>query len=89
MIPRKKIMLGDLLVESKLISKTQLEDALAEQKKSGRKLGRVLIENGYITEDQMLEVLSKQLSIPFVDLVHFNFNPDVMPIQPTFLPMTS
>jgi len=43
----KRIRLGDLLVEHKLISEAQLEDALMAQKKTGRKLGRVLIENGY------------------------------------------
>ncbi|MEE8321989.1 MAG: GspE/PulE family protein, partial [Gammaproteobacteria bacterium] len=60
----------------------QLEEALADQKKSGRKLGRVLIENGFITEDQMLEVLSGQLKIPFVDLLHYKFNPDVIKLIP-------
>ncbi|OGT36371.1 MAG: MSHA biogenesis protein MshE [Gammaproteobacteria bacterium RBG_16_51_14] len=82
MIPRKKIRLGDLLVENKLISHGQLEEALADQKKSGRKLGRILIENGYITEDQMLEVLSVQLKIPFVDLLHYKFNPVVIRLIP-------
>ena len=82
MNPRKKVRLGDLLVENKLISNSQLEGALADQKKSGRKLGRVLIENGYITEDQMLEVLSVQLKIPFVDLLHYKFNPDVIKLIP-------
>ena len=38
MSPRKKIKLGDLLVDYKLISQIQLEEALARQKKSGQKL---------------------------------------------------
>jgi MSHA biogenesis protein MshE len=79
---RKKIRLGDLLVESKLITQTQLEQALAEQKTSGQKLGRVLIGDGYLTEDQMLDALSKQLKIPFVDLLHYKFNPDVIKLIP-------
>lgn len=82
MNPRKKIRLGDLLIEHKLISQAQLEQALAEQKKSGQKLGRVLIEDGYLTEDQMLDALSKQLKIPFVDLLHYKFNPDVIKMIP-------
>ncbi|MCK7577891.1 MAG: hypothetical protein MZV65_20370 [Chromatiales bacterium] len=45
----KKIRIGDLLIEHKIISQEQLTSALADQKKSGRKLGRVLIENGYLT----------------------------------------
>lgn len=82
MSPRKKVRLGDLLVDARLISQAQLEQALAEQKKSGQKLGKALIENGYVTEDQMLEALSQQLKIPFVDLLHYKFNPDVIKLIP-------
>lgn len=82
MNPRKKIRLGDLMVEQKLISKSQLEEALADQKRSGRKLGRILVENGYTTEEQMFQVLSEQLKIPFVDLLRYNFNPDIIRLIP-------
>ena len=79
---RKKIRLGDLLVDNKLISEGQLEEALKDQKKSGRKLGRILIDNGYIDENQMLEVLSKQLKIPFIDLQHFRFKAEIVKLIP-------
>lgn len=82
MNPRKKIRLGDLLIEHNLISQAQLEQALAEQKNSGQKLGRVLIDNGYVTEDQILEALSQQLKIPFVDLLHYKFNPETIKLIP-------
>ncbi len=82
MNPRKKIRLGDLLIQHKLISQAQLEQALEGQKKSGQKLGRVLIEDGYLTEDQMLEALSEQLKIPFVDLLHYKFKPEVIKLIP-------
>jgi len=82
MIPRKKVRIGDLLVEHKVISEHQLNTALADQKKSGRKLGRVLIENGYITESQLLEFLSRQLQVPFIDLKHYKFNPDTVRLIP-------
>lgn len=82
MNPRKKIRLGDLLIESNLITQTQLEQALTEQKSSGQKLGRVLIGDGYVTEDQILDVLSKQLKIPFVDLLHYKFNPETIKLIP-------
>ena len=71
MNPRKKIRLGDLMVTNKLISQMQLEEALTDQKKSGRKLGRILIENGYVTENQMLEVLSTHPSVS-IDTVQEN-----------------
>jgi MSHA biogenesis protein MshE len=65
---RKKIRIGDLLVEHKVISEEQLKKALADQKTSGRKLGKVLIENGFVEEEKMLDFLSRQLQIPFIDL---------------------
>jgi MSHA biogenesis protein MshE len=73
----KRIRLGDLLVEHKLISEGQLSAALDEQKKSGHKLGRVLIENGYVKEDDVLSLLSRQLNVPFVDLSTFQFKQEV------------
>jgi MSHA biogenesis protein MshE len=79
---RRKIRLGDLLVEQKLISEEQLHAALAEQKKSGRKLGRILIENGFVEENQMLQVLSQQLGIPYVDLLKYKFDPKVIRLIP-------
>ena len=79
---RKKVRIGDLLVEHKIISESQLKAALDDQKKSGRKLGRILIENGYAEENQILEILSKQLNIPFVDLLHYKFKPEVVRLLP-------
>ena len=78
----KKIRLGDLLIEHKIISQDQLTAALAEQKKSGRKLGRVLIENGFIKEEQLLNFLSRQLNIPFIDLKRYHFKPEVVRLIP-------
>lgn len=77
-VSRKKIRIGDLLVEHDIITREVLEQALAEQKKTGRKLGHVLIEGGYVSEDQILEILSEQLKIPFIDLKHYKFNPDIV-----------
>ena len=79
---RLKIRLGDLLVENRVISEAQLELALGEQKKTGRKLGRTLIDNGYISEDDLLEFLSKQLDVPFIDLSQFNFDPNTIRLLP-------
>ena len=62
--------LGDLLVSSGMISESQLDDALAIQKSSGKgqRLGTVLIENGFITENQLIETLQMQLGVEFIDL---------------------
>lgn len=66
----KKIRLGDLLVDKGLITDEQLKLALSEQKKLGKKLGGTLIELGMIDENSILNLLSNQLNIPLVDLIH-------------------
>jgi MSHA biogenesis protein MshE len=80
--PRQKIRLGDLLVQHKIISERQLEDALAEQKRSGHKLGRVLVQLGHVAEDDLLDFLGRQLDIPVIDLKHFNFKPQTVRLLP-------
>lgn len=79
---RKKLRLGDLLVENRIISQLQLDAALEEQRKSGRKLGKIMVDRGYLTEDAMLIFLSRQLGVPFVELAHYQFEPDVVAVLP-------
>ncbi len=71
---RRKLRLGDLLVQNGLISEGQLQLALDEQKRSGAKLGRAVIDMGFVSEQKLLEALSRQLDIPYVDLRQFKFN---------------
>lgn len=75
---RKKIRLGDLLVDQGMITKDQLQNALSEQKRLGRKLGNTLIELGYISEQAMLDLLSSQLSLPLIDLVNYSYDEDTV-----------
>jgi len=72
--PKKKLRLGDLLVQNDVITEEQLQTALREQKNSGRKLGKTLVDLGYVDEDTILNMLSRQLNLPFVQLRHFRFN---------------
>jgi MSHA biogenesis protein MshE len=74
----EKIRLGDLLVQQQLITEEQLKFALEQQKRSGRKLGRVLVDNSFVTEDQISEALAKQLNIPYINLKHYNPNPEIV-----------
>ncbi|MBF0589350.1 MAG: Flp pilus assembly complex ATPase component TadA [Magnetococcales bacterium] len=74
---RKKVRIGDALVQKGVITEPQLMKALAEQKKSGKKLGQTLAYLGILSEQQFLEFLSKQLDLPFVDLKNFQFQPGV------------
>ena len=73
-----KVRLGDLLVQQQLISPEQLTRALAEQKKSGRKLGRIFVHSGYVSEDGLSQALARQLNIPFVDLKHCNIQAEIV-----------
>ncbi|CAM4422850.1 GspE/PulE family protein [Paenibacillus tarimensis] len=80
-----KKRLGDLLVESRIISQEQLQEALAEQSKSKQKLGDLLITQGYITEQQLIEVLEFQLGIPHVSLYKYQIDPTITQIIPESL----
>lgn len=70
----KKLRIGDILIQQGLLSDGQLKIALAEQKKTGQRLGRAVIELGFVEEDAFLRLLSEQLKIPFIDLKHFQFD---------------
>ncbi len=59
--------LGDILIESALITKEQLDEALALQKKSGQKLGESLVELGFVSDIQIMRALEYQCKIPYVD----------------------
>jgi MSHA biogenesis protein MshE len=76
--PKKRVRLGDLLLEKKLISEQQLKEALAEQRVSGRKLGRVLIDIGAVAETDLHSCLAQYLNIPFVDLAHMSLDPKIV-----------
>nr|WP_275659576.1 GspE/PulE family protein [Shewanella insulae] len=74
--------LGDLLVQEAIISEAQLGQALAEQKNTGKKLGRTLIDLSCITEEQLLKFLSQQLHIPFLDISRRAIPPQVVNLLP-------
>jgi MSHA biogenesis protein MshE len=74
----EKIRLGDLLIAQKIISQEQLRIALEQQKKTGRRLGRVLIEQGFTNDEHICEAMSRQLNVPYVNLKFYNFNNDLV-----------
>ena len=73
--PHRKIRIGDLLVSNGVITEPQLMSALAEQKKTGQKLGHTLVDMGLIDEFRLLEFLSQQLQVPLVDLATRRVDP--------------
>jgi MSHA biogenesis protein MshE len=78
----KKIRIGDLLVQNQIITPEQLTSALAEQKKTGRQLGRTLINLNFITETELLNFLSQQLKIPFLDISQYPRKPETVKLLP-------
>ena len=71
-----------MLIYAQLLTEEQLMEALELQKGSGKRLGTVLIENGFITETQLIEMLRMQLGIDFIDLTKINIDPEVVNILP-------
>src|SRR5262245_37397515 len=61
-------MVGELLVEQKLISSSQLAEALLQQSASGKRIGALLVELGAIDETELTKVLAAHLKLPMADL---------------------
>jgi MSHA biogenesis protein MshE len=66
--PRQRLRLGDMLVAQNVITGTQLQLALDEQKRSGRRLGRILIEDGITDEETIAKALAQQLKAPYLEI---------------------
>ncbi|NRF71116.1 type II/IV secretion system protein [Aquincola sp. S2] len=64
----QRVRLGDLLVQAGLITTEQLGQALAAQRGTDRRLGRTLIDKGWVDDVQIAQVLAQQLRAPFVDM---------------------
>jgi type IV pilus assembly protein PilB len=73
--------LGDLLIETGLISEEQLNHTL-NTKAPEEKLGDALLREGYLTEQQLIEVLEFQLGIPHININQYPIDPDVIQLVP-------
>lgn len=69
-----KHLIGELLVNAKVITREQLEEALAQPRPPGKKIGHMLLERGWISEAQLTQTLSLQLGVPWVSLYHIDFS---------------
>lgn len=73
----KKIRLGEALVLTNTITEAQLEEALAKQKSTGKRLGEVLIDDGLVSEEIIAQILHAQLGYPIVELQSIDIPPEV------------
>ena len=79
---QRRKRLGDLLIDAGVLTQEQLETALRSQKASGERLGKELINLGYITEMVMIQALEFQLGIPHVDMSELVIDNDVASLIP-------
>ena len=71
---KRKVRIGDILLEKGLLTPEQLETALTEQKRTRKKLGKTVIDLGFISEVKLLRELSDFLGYPYVDLSRFRLD---------------
>lgn len=74
----QRIRLGDLLVQASLVTPEKVDAALARQKETGRRLGETLVELGHVSEQEVAQVLSNQLSVPWANLRHIDFSRELL-----------
>lgn len=66
--------LGELLLEARLLDEMQLEEALAAQRYTGLRLGKLLVQQGFLRDSQIVDILSRQLRIE-------RYAPDKYPVD--------
>ncbi len=74
--------LGDILVESGVISEDHLEQALDINERTGKRVGQILIDMGAATDMQIALALSDQLSVPLIQISNINIPADVLRTVP-------
>ena len=79
---RKKIRVGDLLVEAGAITDEELQEALAYQKENGGRIGNVILELGFISQDLLVTVLTTQMGIDYVELKACRLEDSVLKLVP-------
>ncbi|CAN5925617.1 ATPase, T2SS/T4P/T4SS family [soil metagenome] len=73
---RRKLRIGQILVEAGLASEEAIERALGEQKlRKGRRLGEVLVEMGVVREVDLTVTLGKKFQLRVVDLEEYRIDP--------------
>ncbi|MDE6419535.1 MAG: type II secretion system protein GspE, partial [Lachnospiraceae bacterium] len=79
---RKKIRIGDMLVDAGVITPEDLQRGLELQKKSGRKLGETLVEEGIVNDETLATLLAEQLGMEMVDIQSISIPEEVLNLVP-------
>src|SRR5215213_3162690 len=76
------VRIGDLLLKEKRITPAQLQEALSYQKTNGGKLGFNLVKLGFVKDEEITSLLSKQYGVPSINLTQFEIDPSVIKLIP-------
>jgi len=76
------VRLGEILIKESLITQDQLDKALEFQRSNGGKLGSCLTKMGFITDDDITGVLSRQYGVPSINLKYYEIDPNVIKLIP-------
>src|SRR5579864_3582543 len=76
------VRIGELLLKEKRISAEQLQQALNHQKANGGKLGHNLVQMGFVKDEEITALLSKQYGVPSINLTQFEIDPAVIKLIP-------
>src|SRR4249919_3007286 len=77
------VRIGELLLKEKLITAEQLQQALSQQKSNGGKLGYNLVKMGFVKDEQITALLSKQYGVPAINLAQFKIDLTIVKLVPT------
>src|SRR5215213_9982794 len=76
------VRIGELLLKEKRITPDQLQQALNHQKANGGKLGFNLVKMGFVKDEEITALLSKQYGVPSINLAQFDIDPGVVKLIP-------
>ncbi len=76
------VRLGEILIKESLITQDQLQKALEYQRQNGGKLGSCLTKLGFISDDDITSVLSRQYGVPSINLKYYEIDPTVIKLIP-------
>jgi general secretion pathway protein E/type IV pilus assembly protein PilB len=77
--------IAEALLEKGLVTSEQLEEALAARSSPSERIDQALVRKGYVTEKDVLRILSEQLAIPLVDLSESDIDPELLQLVPSRL----
>jgi len=79
---RRRVRLGEVLVEAGLITQAQLEQALQAQNATGDRLGKVLVKMGLATPEAIAKAIASQMNMEYVNVQAVTIPEDILTILP-------